>query len=234
MTIPISFKFRGDFKALKKLELALEGEEGIPSHLTRNESLMSYASINGKGFFRIPPCVHKIKNIQRVKTFILLEEKGGAISSNDGCSQIICGPKGQRIKPFLVKKSNARFLIEEQAIMIIAENNGSNNIAVRIESLKIKEEKNNVYGERLLIFDGNCKKEWFDDDFPEKGNYLETMSIPHNILFYYFPVREAVRKSRCVGCKRPHYVRVDSKPNTDDYPHFKIEMTNRSLAYSHF
>ncbi len=208
-----------NIKDLQQLKWDLEKEEGISSCFTQKKSLIAYTSINGKGFIKIPPCVRNIQFVEKTN-FIPLEENGGTNNLGCGCGQIICGVKGEKLKPFFIKKSTARFLVK-QAVMITAENNGTDVYDVKIECFKIEERENNVYGYRSLIFKGQCKKNWFNDDFPEMANQNELLEIPYYILFFYFAAREAIRKSRCRECKRPHYVDVQKNSTPDMRPYLQ-------------
>jgi hypothetical protein len=202
--IPVSIKFDGNTKDLQKLKFDLE-KDGFPSSnfTPSRRSLILDFGVNGKGFEKLPICVRDAKQVRR-NNFLPLLEKGGATNLENGKAQIVCGMKGEKLKPYHVDKSTAYFK-EKEAVLISVENNGGENVSVRIESFKTEEKEYNIYGKRSLIFEGLCKKRWFDDDFSETIIVEEFLSLPYVILFFYFAVREAVRKSRCVGCKRIHY-----------------------------
>ncbi|MDD5013098.1 MAG: hypothetical protein PHI45_03375 [Candidatus Pacebacteria bacterium] len=216
-----------DPKSLRKMAVDLEKEEGVQT-IVKEGYLIFYTNVNGKGYFKIPPCIKNTEGV-RCNNFLLLEEKGGA-NKTGGSATIVCGNKGEKIKPFQIKAGTARF-VQKSAVLITAENNGTDIYAVKIESLKISEEekKGTIQTHRSLIFEDSVKKIWFDDDFIGIGSYEDTISIPNEILTFYFAVREAVRKSRCVGCKRPHYVKIE-KPTRRYYYSTSIQESQASCS----
>ncbi len=215
-TCSVSVRITGEKTALKKLKREL-----ADSYFTESGFLMVRFSVNGKGFMELPSCIHNTYHT----TSLFLEENGGG-NCQGGYGQIVCGTEGEAITPFFIKKSTACFLVREEAVLISAKNNGGSDIAVKIERFDRIEEKDGiVYGNKSLVFEGCCNKKWFEDDFPETGNLNELLSIPYYVLFFYFATREAIRKSRCNNCKRPHYVKVTPKTTRPlvNFPRFSNE-----------
>jgi hypothetical protein len=185
-----------DSKALKRLQKVLKKEEEISSFFTRGDALIAHFEVDEEGLFELPSCVLNTEARRFHKSsFICLQERG-----EGNRAQIVCGTNGERVPHLFIKKNIVNFCVEE-AMLVSAENNGDNTVAVKIESFKIEKERDGVGLKWSPIFDGQCNKSWFDDD---TMNLNEIQLIPDNILLRYFAVRAAVKKSR--GRKRPHYI----------------------------
>jgi hypothetical protein len=203
--ITISMMFWcADGKALKRLQSSLK-KERISSFFTRGNALIAHFEADEEGFFELPPCVRNTEAQSFHKnSFICLQEKGDGKRH----AQIVCGINGERIPYLFIKKNVVNFSVKE-AMLVSAENNGDNTVAVKIESFKMETKRDGVELKWSPIFDGQCSKSWFDDDVM---NLNEIQSIPDDILRHYFAVRAAAVKS-IRGRVRPHYI-----PGPDKQP----------------
>ncbi|MFA5087318.1 MAG: hypothetical protein WC470_03405 [Candidatus Paceibacterota bacterium] len=206
----ISLKIKNtNLKVLKGLKIDLEKIEGLPSELDRNmRCLLVHTSINGKGFMNIPRslCDDSIKH----DDFLRLKEKGGG---DYHAGQIICGVKGEILEPLYWTRNEATFLAKEAVQINAVKDDGK--LSIKIQQIKLFPEKGKLCIKENTIFEGLCDEKWFEDRFSENTNQME-LAIPWPILLFYFPVREAVRKSRCDNCHRLHYADTSNKVQRAD------------------
>lgn len=224
--ISLKIKFRS-LKDLKGLKIELEKVEGLPSELDRNlRCLLVHTSINGKGFMNIPQslCNDSIKH----DDFLRLKEKGGG---DYHAGQIICGVKGEILEPLYWTRNEATFLAKEAVQINAVKNNGK--LSIKIQQIKLFPEKGKLCIKENTIFEGLCDEKWFDDRFSENANPIELLAIPESILFFYFPAREAVRKSRCVNCHRLHYADTSKKVPNNSMACQTQKATYQEFAHSH-
>jgi len=218
-----------EIKALRKLQNVLKNEEGISSFFSRGNALIAHLEVDEEGFFELPPCVLYTEARRFHKNSLIhlqerLQKKGGNTQA-----QIVCGTRGEQIPYLFIKKNIVNFCVRE-AMLVSAENNGDNTVAVKIESFKIEVKNDGAMLRWSPIFDGQCNKSWFDDDVM---NLNEIQLIPDNILSFYPAVRAAVKK--CVGNRpRPHYIPDQDKQPEGQHDFFipqQVSVVPRCFAF---
>jgi hypothetical protein len=160
----------------------LEKEEMIRARLTKT-GIVVPLSANKEGVYRIPLSIRDKKPY----IFLSLEESGGS-NGDAGFGQIICGSKGERLRPFYIKDSLGRFIVANKAAIICAWSINRDIVNLTIETHSIQRNNSNVVIKNNQVWKGKNSK------------------LPEHLSQFERAAEAAVRKSKCPGCKHLHFV----------------------------
>jgi len=137
----------------------------------------------GEGYFRIS-----------------IWETGGA-ESNSGKAEIVCGPKGEKLKPVRIirKKENANgqhALFAGKAFVVVSVTQHRSNFTVSISDYEIDPNSGTVKSSNIGVWNLGYIKLINEETFKD---------IPESIKDFIEPIKAAIEKSLHYRCDEPHY-----------------------------